>query len=408
LRPLSEPWFRQGRALVVARGSDALLRFCLFLATAHVLDPHNYAVYVLLTATLATSQWAAALGAPRVALYFHAKGFRGALFGWLYGLAGAASVLVIGLAAALPPVRRAIFPEIPLPLLLLGLAPLPFSLLADSVSSTLVADGRHRAYSATLWLRNGATALVLATSPASANPLLWILAGRLVVSAAVAATVALTARARPDWAAARAFAPEAFAYAAPTAASDAVVSLHRRADVFLLSAFGRMREIGPYALAYAFAEAFWVVTDSLEWAFFVDSARRDAAAARESVKRALPVYATAGAGGLVIGYGVGRLALSLFFERRYPGAVGLLPWLLTAAVAWGMARPFTSFFLSQGRVATAVSCQVAGLFLNLLFCAAWIPDYGASGAAVACLASYAAEALLFAAVFLRGRPKVTA
>ena len=397
------PWFRQGSALAVARGGDALLRFGLFLATARVLDPHAYSLYALLTAALATSQWSAALGAPRVALYFSARGVRGALFGWLFGLAGAASLLVFGLTAGLPPLRRVFFPEVPLTLLLLGLAPLPFSLLSDSLSSTLVAAGRHRAYASTLWLRNAATALVLATSLAAPNRLLWILSGRLVVAAAVTAAVAVLARARPDWTAARAFAPEALRYAGPTAVSDAAVSLHRRADVFLLSAFGRMSEIGPYALAYAFAEAFWVLTDSLEWALFVDSARRDAAAARASVRRALPLYAAVGAGGLVLGYAAGRLALSLFFESRYPGAVGLLPWLLAATVAWGMARPFTSFFLSQGRVATAASCQIAGLFSNVVFCAAWIPNYGAAGAAVACLASYAAETLLFAIVFLRSR-----
>ena len=393
------PWLRHGRALVAGRGSDALLRFGLFLATARVLEPRDYAIYVLLTAALATSQWAVSLGAPRAALYFHARGVRGPLFGWLYALAGAGSAAVIGLATVLPPLRRAFFPQVPLGLLLLGLAPLPFSLLADSVSLTLVAGGRHRAYAATLWTRNLGTALVLATSLLVPHRLLWILAGRLAVNAVTAAAVAVVARARPDWAGARAFAPEALRYAAPAGLSDAVLSLHRRADVFLLSAFGRTSELGPYGLAYAFAEAFWVVTDSLEWAFFVDSAKLDPLRARAAVRRALSVYALAGLGGLVLGYGAGRLALSLFFEARYPGAISLLPWLLAAAVAWGLARPFTSFFLSQGQVATAVRCQLAGLFLNLLFCAAWIPAYGAAGAAVACLASYAAEALLFAVVF---------
>jgi len=392
------PWLRQGRALVVARGSDAFLRFGLFLATARVLLPRDYALYALLTAALATSQWAAALGAPRVALYYRAKGVRGPLFGWLYALAGAVSALVLGLAA-LPPLRRAVFPDVPSGLLLLGLAPLPFSLLADSLSSSFVADGRHGAYAATLWARNIGTAVVLATSLAVEQRLVWILAGRLAVSAAVTAAVAVVVRARPDWTAARAFAPEALRYSAPTALSDAVVSLHRRADVFLLSAFGRTTEIGPYALASAFGEALWVVTDSFEAAFFVESARRDTATARAAVGRALPLYAAIGIGGLVLGYAGGRLALSLLFEQRYPGASALLPWLLAAAVAWGMARPFASFFLSQGQAATAVHCQLAGLSLNVLFCAAWIPGYGARGAAVACLASYAAEALVFAAVF---------
>jgi O-antigen/teichoic acid export membrane protein len=392
-------WLRQGRSLVFARGTDAALRFGLFLATARVLLPSDYAIYALLTAALATSQWAVALGGPRVGLYFHARGVRGPLFGWLYALAAGASAVVIGLAVFAPPLRRAFFAHVPPGLLFLGLAPLPFSLIADSLSSALVADGRHRLYAATLGIRDAGSAFVLISSVGASDRLAWILWGRLAVNAAVAVAVAWIARARPDWSGARSFAREAVRYAGPTALSDAALSLHRRADVFLLSAFGRASEIGPYALAYGFAEAFWVVTDSLEAAFFVETSRKDRAAARQEVRRALPVYLLAGFGGLVVGYFAGRLLLSLFFERRYPGSVALLPWVLAAAVAWGMARPFASFFLSQGSAATAVRCQVAGLFLNVVFCVAWIPGHGAPGAAVACLASYSAEAILFAFVF---------
>lgn len=392
-------WLRQGRSLVFARGADAVLRFGLFLATARVLVPSEYAIYALLTAALATSQWAGALGGPRVGLYFHARGVRGPLFGWLYALAAGASVAVISLAVAVPPLRRAFFSQVPPGLLLLGLAPLPFSLISDSLSSALVADGRHRLYAATLGMRDAGSAIVLITSLGAPQRLVWILAGRLAVNASVAVVVAWLARARPDWGGARTFAREAVRYAAPTALSDAALSLHRRADVFLLSAFGRTSEIGPYALAYGFAEAFWVVTDSLEAAFFVVTSRQDRAAARQEVRRALPVYVLAGLGGLIVAYSAGRVLLSLFFERRYPGSIALLPWVLAAAVAWGMARPFASFFLSQGLAATAVRCQLAGLFVNLVFCVAWIPGHGAPGAAVACLASYATEAILFAFVF---------
>ena len=55
----------------------------------------------------ATSQWAVALGGPRVGLYFHARGVRGPLFGWLYTLAAGASAVVIGLAVSgVPALRR--------------------------------------------------------------------------------------------------------------------------------------------------------------------------------------------------------------------------------------------------------------------------------------------------------------
>jgi hypothetical protein len=56
----------------------------------------------------------------------------------------------------------------------------------------------------------------------------------------------------------------------------------KRADVFFLSIFRMSSEIGAYAVAYTLAEAFWVVTDSLEAALFVDLARRPFRAPRDA------------------------------------------------------------------------------------------------------------------------------
>src|ERR1700757_3279443 len=77
-------WLAPGGAIALARASDAGLRFVLFLATARILSPGDFSLYALLTAALATCQWMFPLGAARVALYYHARQERGALFGWLY------------------------------------------------------------------------------------------------------------------------------------------------------------------------------------------------------------------------------------------------------------------------------------------------------------------------------------
>ena len=45
----------------------------------------------------------------------------------------------------------------------------------------------------------------------------------------------------------------------------------------------------------------------------------------------------------------------------------------------------------------------AKLAANLALCAAWIPGSGALGAARACLVSYAAQSMLFAAMFRKSR-----
>ena len=398
LRGAAADWWVPGGALFLARASDALLRFGLFFATAKLLDPAAFSLYALITAALAVCQWLLALGAPRVALYFHARGERGALYAWLYLLAGAASGLVLLPIAMLPPLRALFFPKIPDGLVLLGLAPLPFLLLADSLGAALVAARRARAYGATLWARNAGSALVLATALAASDRLGWVLWGRLVVSAAVTAAVVLAARAVPRWSAISSFAPEAIRYGGPTALSSGAVALHRRADVLLLSALGHGAEIGAYSLAQAIAETFWLVTDSLENALFVDVTQAEEIRARAEARRAFRLYLALGIAGLVVGIAGGELLIRVFFAR-YSGAGPVLPWLVAATIAWGVARPCFSYLQSRGLVRAALACHLLGLACNVAFCALWIPRWGALGAARACLVSYAAQSLLFALLF---------
>jgi O-antigen/teichoic acid export membrane protein len=402
--PLSDGWLRPGRSIVFARGFDAGARFLLFFGTAHFLTPAQFSRYALLTAVLAMCQWTLSLGGPRVALYFASRGSRGPLFAWLLLCAAVASGAVLGTAAASEGVRGAFFPGFSAGWVLLGLAPLPFSLLADSTAATLLADGRTREYGATLLWRNVGSAVVLFSSLAAPDRLLWILWGRLAVQAAIAARTAILSRARPAWAELPGFVPRALAYAGPTAASEAAIALHRRVDVLLLSALGRGAEIGAYGLAYALAEAFWLVTDSLEFALFVDFARDSAGASRDAARRAARIYLLLGAAALALGWFAGRAVLALLFSSRYPAAPALFPWLLAAAVVWGVSRPFFSYLSSQGRVATILGCNLAGLTGNVALNVVWIPRHGAAGAATACLVSYALEASLLTIFFWCARP----
>jgi O-antigen/teichoic acid export membrane protein len=405
-------WWVPGGALFLARASDALLRFGLFFATAKLLEPASFSLYALITAALATCQWLLALGAPRLALYFHARGERGALYAWLYILAASASGVVLLSLAMLPPLRALFFRGIPDRLVLLGLSPLPFLLLSDSLGSALVAARRNRTYGATLWIRNLASAVVLAGALTAADRLAWVLWGRLLVVAFVAGILVVAARAVPDWRAVADFAPEAIRYGGPTALSSGAVALHRRADVLLLSAFGRTAEIGAYSLAQAMAETFWLITDSLEYALFVDVTRQERARAREEASRAFRIYAWLGLAGLAAGILGGEVFIRVFF-RSYPQAGPILPWLMAATVAWGIARPFYSFLASHGLVRTALFCNAIGLAANLAFCALWIPTQGALGAARACLVSYGTQSLMFALMFRKTRrgevaPRVSA
>jgi O-antigen/teichoic acid export membrane protein len=220
----------------------------------------------------------------------------------------------------------------------------------------------------------------------------------------VASVTALLAHAHPQFEGLRRFVPQALRYGVPSALSDAVVAIHRRADVFLLAAFGRAPEIGAYALAYALAEAVWLVTDSLEAALFVDITRRSEQEARRAVRRAARLCLFIAPAALLAGFGVAMLVWKFLFAARYPAAAAILPWSIGAAVVWGVSKPFASFFASRGRLRLLVGCQTAGLAVNLALNAILIPSLGARGAAIASLASYAADSVLLWIAFAREGP----
>ncbi len=106
-------WARRGGTILLGRGGDALLRFGIFLATARVLVPEEFSRYALLTAALATCQVVLGFGAPRTAMFLHARGSRRLLLGWLVLLAAAAALAATLGLTLLPSLRRLVFPEVP-------------------------------------------------------------------------------------------------------------------------------------------------------------------------------------------------------------------------------------------------------------------------------------------------------
>ncbi|MEO8431352.1 MAG: oligosaccharide flippase family protein [Acidobacteriota bacterium] len=408
---MSEPaapapdWTRGGVSILAGRTGDALLRLGLFAATARVLTPAQFSVYALVTAALGTLQNLLAFGGPRTAAYFQTRAPRSAVAGWLLGVAGTASLALLGVLALVPPARVALFPEISARLLLLGLLPLPCLLLSDSFSAILLAERRERLYSRFLWLRSAATGAVLAGSLLVSDRLEWLLVGRLAISVLIVLALVRALEMRPSVRGLRGFAPAAARFALPLAGSGAIGSTHRRADVFLLSAFEQTSQIGPYAVAYAFGEAFWTITDSLEAALFVDLARHADERARREAFRAARVYAAISVAALALGLPGGLLVIRWFFSARYPAAASLFPWIFVAAVFSGIGRPFSAYLVSRGEGPRVLLCGMLSTAVNLTLCILWIPAGGALGAARATLVSYVLGTLLTCSLVLRRRPR---
>ncbi len=397
-------WWNRGLAILAARGGDTLLRLAIFPATALVLAGEDFSRYALLTAALATGQTLFALGAPRVAVLFHRRGERGSLFAWLALSAVAPCALAAGVFAAWPSLRVFWFGSVPAGLFWLGLAPLPFILLADSLSATLLAAGREKAYSFFLWGRTLATGLVLLTSLAAPHRLGWVLGGRLLVNAVTAFGLVLATGARPRWSAVANLAGPAVRFGAPVAVGGLLMAVHRRADVFMLSGLGHAAEIGAYALAYALAESLWILTDSFETGLFVELAARPPAEARRMAQSALSGFLRTSLGAGVAILAGGEAVLLLVFRTRYPAAPRLLPLVLGGVAAWGAMRPAASFLYASGRARAVAVAHLFGVLANLGFCAVLIPRGGALGAAAASLVSYSLLAVTVNGIFRRTAP----
>ena len=252
-----------------------------------------------------------------MALYFHARGERGALFAWLYILAAAASGLVLLSVAMLPPLRALFFRGIPDGLVLLGLcaAPLPAPRRLRSASALVAARPRAR-------LRRDALGPQPAARPSSsrrhfrpptASPGCSGDGSRLppwspsFVVAAVAGRAGLERR-------------------SPTSRRPRSATADRRrcprepsrftaAPTFCCSpAFGRTAEIGAYSLAQADRRDL-LARDRLarERPLRGRHARRTSARARSEARRAFRALPLARPRGTRRGISGGELLIRMFF-----------------------------------------------------------------------------------------------
>jgi O-antigen/teichoic acid export membrane protein len=170
--------------------------------------------------------------------------------------------------------------------------------------------------------------------------------------------------------------------------------MNLRLDVLLLAKLTDARAVGLYAVAVAFAELVWLVTDAIttgarerQWGMSADDSRATtAAAARMSLLMALlaaPVLAMAA-----------PAAIRVLFGDAFAGATAALWGLLPAAAAMAWWRALSPALVRFGRPSTVNGVAFAALALNAALNLLLIPDHGISGPALASLGSYAAGATL--------------
>jgi O-antigen/teichoic acid export membrane protein len=166
-----------------------------------------------------------------------------------------------------------------------------------------------------------------------------------------------------------------------------------RVDVLIVNALRGSAEAGLYAVATSLAEIVWYVGRSVESVILPRIARAEGHEARQISATALRI--TAGAS-IATSLGIAAVAMPmvrLLLPAFTPGLTAL--WLLLpAAVVSGVYIVAASDLRGRGRPSLVAAISLTGLALNLLLNFMLIPRMGFTGAALASLITYGAQAIV--------------
>ncbi|MFD8564440.1 lipopolysaccharide biosynthesis protein [Streptosporangium canum] len=173
-------------------------------------------------------------------------------------------------------------------------------------------------------------------------------------------------------------------------------------DLLLLNSFASSAQVGLYTVAVAFLALANVPTDATTQITLARQAVDDGHDARQATARALRLNL------LFSSVAVGVLAMAastlipLLYGAAYAGSVAPLLARAPGAIALSLLRPAEQYLVRLGRPMTMTAVAVGALTVNLALNMLLIPEWGATGAAVAASVSYIAmvltEVLWFARV----------
>lgn len=181
-----------------------------------------------------------------------------------------------------------------------------------------------------------------------------------------------------------------------------VAALHERLDLFLLAALAADPvQVGLYAVAVQVANRIRMLPLALGSALYpelsdITRTDRDALAVRALRVAVVGVVVAASAIAVVAGPVVPALFGAGFAEALLPLWV-----LLPATVAYSAQLVLVRYFQAIDRQRVNLAAQLGGLAVNVALNTAWIPGWGATGAAAASLVSYALTAVIMLGAFLR-------
>lgn len=182
---------------------------------------------------------------------------------------------------------------------------------------------------------------------------------------------------------------DAFRYGTKAHLGNIIGFLNYRIEVFLLGLFLPVAAVGFYAIAVGLAEKLWFVSESASTVLFpAVSAEKDEYQRKiftPLVSRNILLITALGAAALFL---VSQWVIVSLYSEQYLPAVRLFRILLPGMVFLSASRILANDIAGRGRPLLNTYVGAIGVTLQIALNLAWIPGFGAAGAAWATTISY--------------------
>lgn len=316
-------------------------------------------------------------------------------------------VAVAGIAITLPVLTiwgEQLFPDVPLVLLLIGLAAFPASLLLAYLNTILQGLEDFRAFNMTVLMPPCVTLMGVALS------LFWLQAGAVgavtayligQVAGVVVVTIQLVRYARAfryseKRVAGRHYRKKTIGYGWKAHLSNILAFLNYRADIFLVNLFLNPAATGLYVIAVQIAERLWMLSQAASTVLLPRlSAMHDDPEGRLALTRR-GFWAVSGVttlASVVAGAALYWLIKPVFGDE-YSGALPAFFWLIPGIIALAGARVQSNCIAAAGKPEWNTYVAVVVVALNVGGNILLVPKHGIVGAAWATTAAYLTNALV--------------
>jgi len=194
---------------------------------------------------------------------------------------------------------------------------------------------------------------------------------------------------------------EMFEYGLKGYVANLLQFFNYRLDVFILSYFSGLTEVGYYSLAVNFGEMVWYIGKSTATVLFpVTSSRTPEEANEFTPKVCRNIFVLSLASGLVLAL-IARPLVMLTVGHAFLPSLAPLWLILPGIILFSFSVVLSSDFAGRGKIAINTAIAAGVLLITVILDLILIPGYRSCGAAIASTAAYTAAGIASVIIFSR-------